>query len=382
VSATFDAGLATPAPAAAESVPAGRFRIWYADEPADRDEWAAAWAAWPGREVFAHPGYVALDLAPGERAVCAAHLAPDACILHPFVLRDLRGLDAWEPAMGPAFDIVGPYGYGGPYAWSTAEAVHVTRAVERAAGAFWRDFDRWAVEGGIVSEFVRLSLFADDLAPYPGRCETKQRNVVRDLTLDDARLWADVEHKVRKNVRKAERSGVQIVVDLDGSRLDGFLAVYHGTMQRRGAATTYLFPRTYFERLVAELPGQFAFFHAIHEGAVVSSELVLVSARRAYSFLGGTHADAFGVRPNDLLKYTVFRWARDRGLGAFVLGGGPTPDDGIFRYKLSFAPGGVVPFRVGTRVLRPDLYERLDARRAARRAPGDDPGGRFPAYRF
>jgi CelD/BcsL family acetyltransferase involved in cellulose biosynthesis len=114
----------------------------------------------------------------------------------------------------------------------------------------------------------------------------------------------------------------------------------------------------------------------LHGDRVVSSELALVSATSAYSFLGGTREDAFALRPNDLLKVELIRWAKAAGRQRFVLGGGFEADDGIFRYKRSFAPHGLVPFEIGTRVLRPDVYDEL-----TRRAGGPREPGFFPAYR-
>ena len=68
---------------------------------------------------------------------------------------------------------------------------------------------------------------------------------------------------------------------------------------------------------------------------------------------------AFDVRPNDLLKWQLILWLRNEGKRRFVLGGGYSADDGIFRYKRSFAPHGLVPFFVGRRVLQQELYNRL-----------------------
>ena len=59
-----------------------------------------------------------------------------------------------------------------------------------------------------------------------------------------------------------------------------------------------------------------------------------------------------------------------------MLGGGYGADDGIFRYKRSFAPHGLVPFFVGRRVLEPELYDELTAR-----VGGAGEGAFFPAYR-
>jgi hypothetical protein len=78
-------------------------------------------------------------------------------------------------------------------------------------------------------------------------------------------------------------------------------------------------------------------------------------------------------------------WAKRSGKARFVLGGGHLPDDGIFRYKRSFAPEGVVPFRVGQRILDQGAYDcLLEARSKAATAEGGEwipQEGFFPAYR-
>ncbi|MEP6622104.1 MAG: GNAT family N-acetyltransferase, partial [bacterium] len=207
--------------------------------------------------------------------------------------------------------------------------------------------------------------------------------VVRDLELSMDQLWMMFEHKVRKNVKKAQRAGILVEHD-EGERLESFLSIYQHTMDRRDAHERYYFPREYFERLHATLPGQFRYFHAIREGSVLSTELVLVSSENVYSFLGGTREDAFEHRPNDILKHAIMDWAVSQGKRHFVLGGGYAPDDGIFRYKLAFAPDGRRPFYVGRRILLPAAYARLVERRTLLRREHEDApssSGFFPAYR-
>jgi hypothetical protein len=276
-------------------------------------------------------------------------------VLYPFHLRKL-------PGGAEGYDIVTPYGYGGAF-----------RTGEADADAFWGAFDAWAAEYGVVSELVRLSLFRERLLPYPGRREQRLVNVVRALGSDP---WMEFEHKVRKNVNKARRSGVRVEIDETGARLDDFLRVYEGTLKRRDADERYRFPRDFFERIRDRLAGHFVFAHALEGNRVVSSELVLLSATTAYSFLGGTDEAEYAVRPNDLLKVERFRWADAAGKRRFVLGGGYEDDDGIFRYKRSFAPQGLVPFEIGMRVLDQDAYDVLTKQTGG---PGDT--GFFPAYR-
>ena len=276
-------------------------------------------------------------------------------VLYPFHLREL-------PSGPDGHDIVTPYGYGGAFRTGDADPE-----------AFWAAFDAWAAEQGVVSELVRLSLFHDRLLPYPGTREQRLVNVVRELGHDP---WMDFEHKVRKNVNKARRSGLQVEIDEAGARLDDFLHVYEGTLARRGADERYRFPREFFERIRDRLAGHFVFAHVLDGDTVVSSELALASATTAYSFLGGTDEAAYAARPNDLLKVELFRWAEAAGKRRFVLGGGYEDGDGIFRYKRSFAPHGLMPFEIGTRVLDQDAYDRLTKDTGGPRDPGF-----FPAYR-
>lgn len=352
-------------------------QIWDAADACDRKQWIDLWEQWPGKEVFGHPEYVRLNARPHDRALCAALSVNGGHVLYPFLLRALTDEPYCDVPQCGWTDIATPYGYGGPFAWGAPwsnETVH----------AFWSQFGVWASKSRVVSEVVRLSLFPETLVEYPGDRRVLWDNVVRTLESENE-LWRDFEYKVRKNVNRARASGVTVRIDEKGDRLDDFLAIYTGTMNRRNAEDTYYFPRKYFERIHAELSGQFVYFHAFAGGVVVSTELVLVSANRIYSFLGGTDAAWYHVRPNELLKLEIMNWARSAGKTEFVLGGGYARGDGIYRYKLSFAPNGRVPFSIGSRVLNGEAYEQiLQARRRFAATKGAQWLPRpdyFPAYR-
>jgi len=351
------------------------FAVLDVADPAGRTEWLRRWLAWPAREPMAHPAYVALFARPGDRAVCLAAGAGAAGVLYPLVLRPLAA-EPWASPGEDRWDATTPYGYGGPFSWGASLV---------SAEGFWSAAGEWLRGARVVCSFARLSLFEDELLPFEGEVADLMPNVVRTLDLSQEALWRDYAHKVRKNVAAARRAGLAFELDAEGRRLDDFLAIYESTMDRRNAAEGYYFPRGFFESVVREMPGAFAFAHVLDAGRVVSTELVLRSARRLYSFLGGTLAEAFEKRPNDLLKHEVAEWGRGAGLDAYVLGGGYGGPDGIFRYKLSFAPGGEVPFRVGRSIHDRDAYEALVARRhdheASLGGTWSPREGFFPAYR-
>jgi hypothetical protein len=335
------------------ALPEPFFAVLSAEDPSQRARWIAFWESWPKREVFAHPNYVRLFASPHVEPLCACwHGDGQGSVLYPFLLRRLEDEPYWSPSIGNATDLVTPYGYGGPFVWGADD-------LERLQGRFWRDFQAWARRQNVVAEFVRFSLPPVDQLPYPGVRKTDRQNVVRDLAAEEEALWMDFKHKVRKNVHKAQRSGMRVAIDPCGEGLDDFLRIYEHTMQRRHAGEGYYFSPAFFRQLHQGLPGQFAYFHAFHADRVVSTELVLVSAENVYSFLGGTECEAFELRPNDLVKFEIIRWAKAQGKKRFVLGGGYEPDDGIFQYKVAFAPSGVVPFEVGRRVIDPQRYAAL-----------------------
>jgi lipid II:glycine glycyltransferase (peptidoglycan interpeptide bridge formation enzyme) len=298
-------------------------------------------------------------------------------VLMPLCLRPLA-TEPWVDSTEPWFDATTPYGYGGAFAWGAGRDV---------ASDFWSALGAWAAASHVVSLFARLSLFSEQQLPFDpeGETDSPMQNIVRSLDLDSEATWYDYAHKVRKNVKRARSHGLTVEVDLKGANLDDFIDIYLHTMDRREASESFFFDRSFFERIIRKLAGGFAFFHLRDGEQIVSSELVLVSAHYVYSFLGGTRSEAFDKRPNDLLKHEVIEWARASGKKALVLGGGYGADDGIFKYKKSFAPSGVVPFRVGCRIYDYKVYEGLVARRRAYELErGQDwmpREGFFPAYR-
>ncbi|HEX8907766.1 MAG TPA: GNAT family N-acetyltransferase [Anaeromyxobacteraceae bacterium] len=344
------------------------FHVLDAASPGDLARWLALWRRWPEREIMAHPEYARLFARPGDRVVCLAGEDDAGGILFPLLLRPLA-VEAWSVAGEERLDAITPYGYGGPFAWGV-----------RDEGAFWRAHAAWCRERRIVSTFVRLSLFPEQLAQPPGRVEVRARNIVVPLAGGAEALWKGYEGKVRKWVRLAERAGLEVELDRTGARLDDFVRVYTHTMERNGADSWYFFPRQFFAQIAERLAGHFAFFHTLSRGEVVSSDLVLCSEEHVYYFLGGTHASAFPLGPNYLLKHRIASWAAEEGKKGYVLGGGYEPDDGLFRYKRAYARHGEVPFRVGCLVHDEAGYAALVAARGAAGGWAPRPGF-FPAYR-
>jgi hypothetical protein len=334
----------------------------------EHSEWLRLWKCVAECDPFAHPTYLSLFKKETTLARCAVLKTGSVGIMFPFLVRQIP--------FGVMMDIVTPYGYGGAYC-----SQHLTDL--SIMDEFWRLFTVWEEANGIVSETVRCHLLEN--AGYSAGVKVQvSENIVCDLTVTPDQEWMGFEHKVRKNVSKARRANVTIEIDRDGSRLDEFLRIYKSTLDRRDGGEEYYFPRSFFEQIIHGMPNSYIFAFSLLNRKVVSSELVLLSKRAIYSFLGGTEAESFDVRPNDLLKYEVMQWARNNGIKQYVLGGGYTLNDGIYRYKKAFSPNGVMPFSIGQRVINQSVYDDLVKQRIEMIRDGRAPEMRerfFPLYR-
>lgn len=294
---------------------------------ADRDDWLELWGA-TGREPFAHPGYCELIAGTEAEALALAVRLAATTALVPLI----RSAVPSPHCDRRGYHVSSPYGYGGPYFAGPQDLNAVLTAIQAAL-----------CELGAASAFLRLDLrvVVANRKPDPHVLvrETSD-NVIVDLSLTADEQWRRVAHKVRKNVNKARRNGCTVLHDPEFDRLSDFVRIYRHTMDRRQAASWFHFDSSFFERLHDELAGQASLYLVMDSsGDPVSAELVLESATRMYSFLGGTLPDAFAMAPNDLLKYELILSGAARRKKQFVLGGGYRPGDGIFRYKSGFCPG-------------------------------------------
>jgi len=271
------------------------------------------------------------------------------------------------------YDVLTPYGYGGPV---VVEGI----ASQELLFGYYAAWSAYCHKNGIAAEFIRFHLFdnTDLRDAFPGEIVHISDNVVRRLDDTMDVMWMEFEHKVRKNVKKAQSNGLTVTADVTGTELDAFLNIYYSTMERNNAKDCYYFDRAYFQSIIDTLPGRFMFFHVWHKDTIVSTELVLCSGRYVYSFLGGTLDEYYPMRPNDLLKYEIIKWSRETGHEAFILGGGYCGNDGIYRYKKAFAPGADVPFYIGRIIHNQYIYDALVEKR---RLDGPMNEGFFPQYR-
>jgi lipid II:glycine glycyltransferase (peptidoglycan interpeptide bridge formation enzyme) len=271
--------------------------------------------------------------------------------MYPFLLTEVD--KAYHQENTTYYDAEGAYGYNGPAYNSEDAAFH-----ERAQKA-WASY---CIKNNIIAEFTRFNPVFSNHTYTDLQLIKANTNIILDLRSED--IWMkEYEHSARKNINKAERSGLKVIrknaKEITTQEMDAFLDVYYSTMKRNEADDSYYFSREFFSELNQSVGEMAQYFFTLQEEKIVSCELVLCGKCTGYSFLGGTLSDFFILRANDILKHYIIQFLKENNFLYYCLGGGTTPGDGIFRYKKCFAKNGEKDFYIGKKIHIPQVYEKV-----------------------
>ena len=302
------------------------------------------------RDPFFTSSYYSLE---NKNAQCFVCTEDENIFFYPFIKTNINSL-GYELDK-EYYDIQGAYGYNGAIISDKTSPDFISKAR--------KEFLHYIKNENIVAEFIRFNplyennKYFKDIKPL---CVNK--NIIVDLKEED--IWMDsYEHSTRKNVKKAIRNNLDFKIieakDITTKELEDFLYIYHATMNRNDADEEYYFDMNYFLDIKNKLSDNALFIFVLKEEKVISVELVLLNNHVAYSFLGGTLKEYYEYRPNDYLKHTLIENLQQRGLDYFVLGGGVSLEDGIFKYKRNFAKNGVYDFYIGKSIHNQEIYDSI-----------------------
>lgn len=254
-------------------------------------------------------------------------------------------------------DISSPWGYNGPYFKDGIDS--------SVKSIFWRQVDDWYTDQGIVAEFVRFNLY-DHYAEYTGETVHTLLNVRGNITNWDE-FWSNLKSNTRNQFRKADKLGLSFKLaykDIEKEHIEAFYDLYIGTMNRRDAKDFFYHKLEYFINLWEMNKEKCAIGLVYKDGIAISTELFLLTNDTVYSFLGGTDADYFKLRPNEFLKINAIKWAGEAGFIYYNIGGGlsNSKEDNLYLYKRKYFPlDEDVDFYTGRKILDEKAYDKLVA---------------------
>ena len=290
-------------------------------------------------------------------------------IIHQFIRRKID----FEVNGNTYYDLITPYGYGGPLILScTGDKENLVREFEAAFAAYCR-------EHRVVSEFIRFHPLAENALDFQGVYDVSysRHTVATNLRDYEDPFMAEFSKSCRKGVRRAQAQGISYEVVERPASLDGFIPIYYETMARNQAEAFYYFGKPYFDRCRELFQDNIVLVNALFEGKVIASELYFVWYPYIHSHLSGTLDAYLDMSPDYVIMYGIMEWGKAHGYHFIHTGGGNSsdPEDPLYLFKKKFGKNTDFDFYIGKRIWNPEIYDALCAQ------IGRNETGFFPAYR-
>lgn len=301
------------------------------------------------RDVYYEPDYTSLYAGDNGNACCFIYEENSNIYIYPFILRPV-------PEITGYFDIVTPYGYGGP----------VTNCEDYDfLNEAYQSFYKEAIKRKIIAEVIKFHpllnnhLFLKDI--YNGNIQKVCSTIYVEMDVDEDYRWRKIyTHANRKNINKAKRNNAVVKFGQDDEIWQAFNNLYNATLRVNKVKEFYYFSLEYFENIRKYLVNNYVLVSCIIDGKIVAVMLVFLGGIYAYCHLIGTEREVMSVGVNNLLHHELILWCKQKRYTKLLIGGGRTNSDNdlLLKFKKNFSDK-TSAFYVGEYVLNSEIYNKL-----------------------
>jgi len=168
------------------------------------------------------------------------------------------------------------------------------------------------------------------LAMLDSNLETKQHKVtmILEMERDEETQWKVLDAKVRNQVRKAQKNGLQTVIG-HHELLDGFYEVFCRNMRDLG---TPVYGKSFFRNILDAFPDTTRIISVTLNGKTIASGILTWFRTTMEVPWASSVRDFREWCPNNLLYWEAIRFAIRHGFNRFDFGRS-TPGEGTFNFK-------------------------------------------------
>ena len=301
------------------------------------------------QDLYFREEYVKLYETESEKVCCFVYQDGDSIMLFPFLHR------AFHYKGNIYFDFETAYGYGGPVS-NDHDETFMTAAFEAMAAK--------ASEENYVCGFVSFHPLLENWDCFDKvGCLIKDRKTIAiDLTGGIDATWMNEIHTKNRNViKKAEKNGLEFIVDDDFIYLDEFKELYDSTMDKLDADGFYYFAPKYYNQLKDTIENSFLGI-VKHEGKVVAGAIFFYQLPYGHYHLAGSDKTSLKLSPNNFLLWEAAKELTNRGVKYFHLGGGTdgSEENSLYQYKRKFSKHEY-QFTLGKMMFNQTLYDAICA---------------------
>jgi hypothetical protein len=332
----------------------GEYKVLTLD---DSKDWKTYLDGIGSADIFFTPEYCEIFQKYGEgEPRLFIHQEEESYVCYPFLLRKINNLPFYskDKVEKEYFDIITPYGYGGPITNTNEESER-----KNIYANFSHIFHEYCLEQGIITEFVRfhpiINNHNDYLAVGP---EFNRNTICLDIFLGEGEV-ENLVSKMRNKVKAAIKNGLSVRVG-DKGNLETLVQQYHHTMEKNVAEDYYFFPKEFFYNLVNILDDRnVTLLEVIYEDKVIASTIFLHYNDYVAYFLTGSDQEYLNLRPYNLLMSYAATEFKKEGYKFLHLGGGYSSNDELYRFKKTFTKKDPLDFYIGKRIHNHEVYQDL-----------------------
>lgn len=255
------------------------------------------------------------------------------------------------------YDLITPYGYGGPVITEQADSS------EKLIASYEAYMENFVQKENIVSEFIRFHPIVKNDEGFEDIYEISAiRPVVQTKIHGDDTFQKEFSKSTRKTVRRSLREeGVSYQVTHAPKNIESFKKIYYDTMDRVDASDFYFFDDEYFDALQASFNDNILLIEIFFEDQVVAAGLYFIYDGIMHAHLSGTDSEYLKYSPAYLTKFAAVEWGDAHGAKLLYSGGGTTnaKDDGLYRFKKRFSSTPDLTFKTGKKIWQPQVYQAL-----------------------
>ena len=254
------------------------------------------------------------------------------------------------------YDIVTPYGYGGPY---IKECVNK----EKLLNDYEREFKQYCSKNNIVAEFVRFHPIKKNYQDFVGIYNTKFNRYTLGTNLKSFENPVEQEfsRSCRKTIRQILKNGITFKMIENPDNLEEFKRIYYLNMERKDANDYYFFDDDYFNTIKQFYGDKIVLAESLYHDKIIAAGLYFITDGCIHAHLSGTDTEYLHLSPAYILKYGTVLWGKEHGYDLIHYGGGTSTslEDPLYKFKSKFAQNTKFEFYIGKRIWDNDVYNKL-----------------------
>ncbi len=274
------------------------------------------------------------------------------------------------------YDIITPYGYGGPIFEIKKE-----EKSQEFINEYCKQFSKFCLENDIVSEFIRFHPLEKNYEKLKNFYNISyiSDTIFMDLSSEED-ILKNITSKTRNMIRKAIKNNLIFEEDKNQETLDTFQELYYLTMKKNKADEIYYFDSEYFQKLFS-IKGKVKLFNIKLNDEIIASSTILIGDEWIHYHLSANTELGYKYAANNFLLYSIALWGSRNGFKKFHLGGGYGGNESsLFKFKKSMNEKGVLKFCIGKKIYNEEIYNKLIDKRNLTEEEREN--NYFPLYRI